>query len=119
MLKIFMNMRVVSVFCSAGGMDFGSHAAGLKTVLTLDKFARSTETLARHFQNTNVVTSDIYKFRACKKTPYPAAKVLTGGKICKIEVQFFDNTTLRKLFVNVTRNRKSVECALSVALSNE
>jgi DNA (cytosine-5)-methyltransferase 1 len=78
-----MSKRVVSLFCGAGGMDFGSHAAGFETVLALDKFAASTKTFARHFHNTHVVTSDIYQYNASKKNPYPTAEVLTGGYPCQ------------------------------------
>ena len=64
-------------------MDFGSHAAGFDTVLALDKFPASTETFARHFRDTDVVTDDIYQFNASKKNPYPEAEVLTGGYPCQ------------------------------------
>jgi DNA (cytosine-5)-methyltransferase 1 len=74
---------VVSLFCGAGGMDFGSHAAGFETVLALDNFAAATETFRRHFQNTDVHTQDIYTFNSSKKNPYPTAEVLTGGYPCQ------------------------------------
>jgi DNA (cytosine-5)-methyltransferase 1 len=75
--------RVVSLFCGAGGMDFGSHAAGFETVLALDNFAAATDTFQRHFPATDVKTQDIYTFNSSKKNPYPAAEVLTGGYPCQ------------------------------------
>ena len=78
-----MKHRVVSLFCGAGGMDFGSHAAGFDTVLALDKFAASTETFSKHFPSADVITGDIYQFNASKKNPYPTAEVLTGGYPCQ------------------------------------
>lgn len=78
-----MKRRVVSLFCGAGGMDFGSHAAGFNTVLALDNFAASTETFKQNFPETDVVTQDIYTFNSSKKNPYPSAEVLTGGYPCQ------------------------------------
>lgn len=75
--------KVISLFSGAGGMDFGSHAAGFQTVLALDNFAASTETFKRHFTDTDAITEDIYKFNSSKKNPYPAADVLTGGYPCQ------------------------------------
>ena len=71
--------RVISLFCGAGGMDFGSHAAGFDTVLALDNFEASTTTFKKHFPTTDVVTDSIYTFNASKKNPYPKTEVLTGG----------------------------------------
>jgi DNA (cytosine-5)-methyltransferase 1 len=78
-----MNPRIVSLFCGAGGMDFGSHAEGFKTVLALDNFSASTETFAKHFPDTDVRTEGIYEFNSSKKNPYPKAEVLTGGYPCQ------------------------------------
>jgi DNA (cytosine-5)-methyltransferase 1 len=74
---------VVSLFCGAGGMDFGAHEAGFKTSLALDYFEASTSTFKRYFPDTDVVTSDIYTYANSKKNPYPKADVLTGGYPCQ------------------------------------
>ncbi|WP_093212810.1 MULTISPECIES: DNA cytosine methyltransferase [unclassified Variovorax] len=78
-----MPPRVISLFSGAGGMDFGSHAAGFETVLALDNFPAATETFACHFPEADVVTGDIYEFNESKKNPYPKADVLTGGYPCQ------------------------------------
>lgn len=74
---------VVSLFCGAGGMDFGAHEAGFKTSLALDYFAAATATFKRYFPDTDVVTTDIYTYTNSKRNPYPNADVLTGGYPCQ------------------------------------
>lgn len=78
-----MTNKIVSLFCGAGGMDFGAHAEGFQTLLALDNFAAATETFKRHFADTDVVTSDIYTFNSSKKNPYPKADVVMGGYPCQ------------------------------------
>jgi DNA (cytosine-5)-methyltransferase 1 len=78
-----MTPRLISLFCGAGGMDFGSHAEGFQTVLALDNFAASTETFAKYFLDTDVRTEGIFEFNSSKKNPYPKADVLTGGYPCQ------------------------------------
>lgn len=78
-----MSNRVISVFSGAGGMDFGSHAEGFKTILSLDNFKASTETFAKHFPDADVKTKGIFEFNNSKKNPYPKAEVLTGGYPCQ------------------------------------
>ena len=78
-----MTNRVISLFSGAGGMDFGAHAEGFKTVLALDNFKASTETFAKHFPDTDVKTTGIFEFNNSKKNPYPKADVLTGGYPCQ------------------------------------
>ena len=78
-----MSIRVVSLFCGAGGMDFGAHAEGFETVLALDNFAAATRTFAKYFPETDVRTSGIFEFNESKKNPYPVADVVTGGYPCQ------------------------------------
>lgn len=78
-----MNHKIVSLFCGAGGMDFGAHDAGFKTSLALDYFPAATETFKNYFPETDVVTGDIYTFNNSKKNPYPKVDVLTGGYPCQ------------------------------------
>ena len=78
-----MSIRVVSLFCGAGGMDFGAHAEGFETVLALDNFAAATRTFARYFPEADVRTSGIFEFNESKKNPYPVADVVTGGYPCQ------------------------------------
>lgn len=75
--------NIVSLFCGAGGMDFGAHDAGFHTSLALDYFEASTSTFKRYFQDTEVVTGDIFTFNNSKKNPYPRAEVLMGGYPCQ------------------------------------
>lgn len=78
-----MKPDVISLFCGAGGMDFGSHAADFNTVFALDSVPIYTETFKRHFIATDVRTQDIYTYNASAKNPYPKADVLMGGYPCQ------------------------------------
>lgn len=78
-----MSNQLVSLFCGAGGMDFGAHAAGFDTVFALDNFASSTRTFANYFPHADIRTEGIFEFNASKKNPYPKADVLTGGYPCQ------------------------------------
>lgn len=78
-----MGLRVVSLFSGAGGMDFGAHAAGFRTVLALDNFKASTETFTKHFGEGIVRHTGIFEFNASKPNPYPAADVVMGGYPCQ------------------------------------
>ena len=78
-----MTSQVVSLFCGAGGMDFGAHAEGFDTALALDNFAASTRTFSNYFPNTDVRTEGIFEFNSSKRNPYPQADVLMGGYPCQ------------------------------------
>lgn len=78
-----MPVKVVSLFCGAGGMDFGAHEEGCETVLALDNFAAATDTFSRYFPGADVRTSDIYQFNESKANPYPRADILMGGYPCQ------------------------------------
>ena len=77
------SINLVSLFCGAGGIDFGAHAAGFKTIFALDFFEASTNTFKKYFPDSEVVTNDIFTFNKSKKNPYPKAEVLTGGYPCQ------------------------------------
>lgn len=78
-----MSSRVISLFCGAGGMDFGAHAEGFETVFALDNFEAATSTFKECFPNADVLTSDIYSFNETSKNPYPGADVIMGGYPCQ------------------------------------
>ena len=78
-----MKYNVISLFCGAGGMDFGAHAAGFDTLFALDNFAASTETFQCHFPNTEVQTQDINNWNDSAANPYPQADVVMGGYPCQ------------------------------------
>lgn len=78
-----MSIKVVSLFSGAGGMDFGAHAAGFKTVLALDNFPAATDTFRKYFPETDVQTTGIFEFNSAKKNPYPKADVVMGGYPCQ------------------------------------
>lgn len=78
-----MAIRVVSLFCGAGGMDFGAHEEGFNTVLALDNFPAATATFSRYFTETEVITSGIYEFNESAANPYPEADIVMGGYPCQ------------------------------------
>jgi DNA (cytosine-5)-methyltransferase 1 len=78
-----MSVKVISLFCGAGGMDFGAHAEGWETVLALDNYPAATSTFSHYFPSAHVVTSDIYAFNQSQANPYPSADVIMGGYPCQ------------------------------------
>lgn len=78
-----MSLKVISLFCGAGGMDFGAHAEGVQTVFAIDNFSAATNTFARYFPNSHVINSDIYEYNSLSQNPYPTADILMGGYPCQ------------------------------------
>ncbi|MBV1774357.1 DNA cytosine methyltransferase [Burkholderiaceae bacterium DAT-1] len=81
--NLAMNNRVISLFCGTGGMDFGAHAAGFRTVFALDNFRAATSTLSNYFPDVDVRTTDIYSFNESAVNPYPEADIIMGGYPCQ------------------------------------
>jgi DNA (cytosine-5)-methyltransferase 1 len=78
-----MKHDVISLFCGAGGMDYGVHAADFRTVFALDVVPVYTETFRQYFTDVDVRTQDIYTYNASASNPYPKADILMGGYPCQ------------------------------------
>jgi DNA (cytosine-5)-methyltransferase 1 len=78
-----MGREIISLFCGCGGMDFGAHDAGFKTIFALDNRAEFIQTLKLHFPGVDVRAQDIYEFNSKSSNPYPSAEVLMGGYPCQ------------------------------------
>jgi DNA (cytosine-5)-methyltransferase 1 len=75
--------KVISLFCGAGGMDFGAHDAGFSTVFALDAVPVYVETFRRYFSDTDVRAHDIYSYNSSAPNPYPEADIIIGGYPCQ------------------------------------
>ncbi len=75
------NMRIVSLFCGAGGLDIGFHMAGFETVWANDFNRDACETFKKWCQNATVVCGDIGKIDASEVPD--DIDVMLGGFPCQ------------------------------------
>ena len=52
-------MRVIDLFCGAGGFSLGAHLAGFRTVLAVDKDSILTSAFTRNFPTTKLLLADL------------------------------------------------------------
>lgn len=77
-MEDFSGMRVVSLFCGAGGMDLGFKQAGFDIVWANDIYKYACETYKRNFDVAEVVYGDIRKIK-----DFPKADVLVACNPCQ------------------------------------
>lgn len=79
-MKAKTKLSVVSLFCGAGGMDFGLEKAGLDIVWANDNDKDSVDTYKANFKSTNVVCEDVTKI---KSEDIPDTDLIVGGFPCQ------------------------------------
>ena len=77
------NPQVISLFTGIGGIDYGFHAAGFKTVFAADIWNVSCNSLKKNFPECEVVADDIQNidFKIIKRK-YKKIDGLVGGPPC-------------------------------------
>lgn len=78
-----MKPTVVSLFCGAGGIDYGLRQAGYQTLFAIDVDRNSTETFRKIFPGSDVVNADLREYLESKPNPFPRCDVVTGGYPCQ------------------------------------
>lgn len=73
-------MRLISLFCGAGGLDLGFHKAGFTTVAANEYDKKITPTYKANFPNTLLIEGDI---RNVFSTEFPDAEGIIGGPPCQ------------------------------------
>jgi len=71
-------MKVIDLFCGAGGFSCGFQQAGFDIVFGIDWEVKSCETFAFNFPNAEVCCADVMTYKN-----YPQADVVIGGPPCK------------------------------------
>ena len=71
-------MRTLSLFCGAGGIDFGAQAAGAQAAFANDKLAESEEIFATWFPEAEFVRGPIEQL-----TRFPQADLVLAGYPCQ------------------------------------
>lgn len=72
------NIKVVSLFSGAGGLDLAAEEAGADVIFSNDIDLDSTETLKKYFPKTEVIHKDISEI-----TSFPSVDMLIGGYPCQ------------------------------------
>lgn len=73
-------MRLISLFCGAGGLDLGFHKAGFTTIAANEYDKKITPTYKANFPNTLLIEGDI---RNVFSAEFPDADGIIGGPPCQ------------------------------------
>lgn len=83
-------IKAISLFSGAGGLDIGSHMAGVPVVFSIDIEKDATETLKLNhlFENTKVVHGDLFEYgseqiKESLSENYKGKFILIGGAPCQ------------------------------------
>lgn len=73
-------MKLISLFCGAGGLDLGFHKAGFTTIAANEYDKKITPTYKANFPNTQLIEGDI---RNVFSAEFPDADGIIGGPPCQ------------------------------------
>lgn len=73
-------MKLISLFCGAGGMDLGFHKAGFSTIAANEYDKKIIPTYKANFPNTQLIEGDI---RNVLSEEFPDADGIIGGPPCQ------------------------------------